>query len=105
MHQICARSTILYGSETWCFSEREAELLRTEKTVLRTMCIVRLIDRKETKELMQMMGVTLPIERMVKVAAVGRYGHDLRREEGNILKKALNFEATGRKKCERRKAT
>ena len=33
---------------------------------------------------MQMLGITVPIERMVIVAAVRRKGHILQREEGNI---------------------
>ena len=38
------------------------------------------------------------IERIVKAAAVKWDGHVLQREEGDILKEALNFEATGKKK-------
>ena len=39
---------------------------------------------------MQMLGVTIPIEK--RAADVIWYGHVLRRNEGYILKEALNFE-------------
>ena len=41
---------------------------------------------------MQMLSITVPIERLVRAAAVGWYGYVLRKEESNILKEALNFE-------------
>ena len=47
---------------------------------------------------MQMLGITVHIERMVKVASVRCYGRVLRREEGNILKEALDFKVIGRRK-------
>ena len=55
---------------------------------------------KEHKKIMQTLGITVPIKRMVRAAVVRWYRHVLRREEGNILKEALNFEITGRKKGE-----
>ena len=51
------------------------------------------------------MDVAVSIERMVKASPVRWYGPFLRREEGNILKEALHFEVTGRRKKERPKAT
>ena len=62
------------------------------------LCEVKLIDQKNTKELMQMLGFTGTIERMVRAAAVRWYGNVLQREEGNILKEALIFEVNGRRK-------
>ena len=71
VYQVSVRSAILYGSETWCLRKREVELLRrTKRALIRAMCGVKLRDRKNTKELMQMLGVALPIQRMVRAAAV-----------------------------------
>ena len=50
-----------------------------------------------------MSGITVTIEKTIQAAAMGWYGHVLRKE-GNILKEALNFEATGRRKRVRPKA-
>ena len=55
------------------------------------MCEVRLIKEKNTKESIQMLGVTVPIERIVTTATLRWYGHVLHREESNILKEALSF--------------
>ena len=71
VYQICVRSAILYGSETWCLREREVELLkRIEKAMIRAMFAVNLIDQKSTKEVMQMLGITVHIERMIRATAV-----------------------------------
>ena len=86
-------------------SEEEVELLRTERAMLRAMCRVKPIGRKNTNELMQMLGITVPIERMIRAETVSWYRHVLRKEEGNILKEVLNFEITGRRKRRRPKAT
>ena len=67
--QVCVRSAILYKSETWCSREREVVLLkRIERAMMKAMCRVKLIDRKNTKELMQMLVVAVPIERKKGVA-------------------------------------
>ena len=54
---------------------------------------------------MPMLGVTVPVERMVRAAAIRWYGHVLRRDEGDILKEALNFEVIGKRKRGRPMAT
>ena len=46
-----------YGSETWCLKENETAILRrTERVMVRSMCGVRLVDRKNTEELMEILG-------------------------------------------------
>ena len=42
----CVRSAMLYGSEAWCFREKEMAILRrTERAMVRAMCGVKLSDR------------------------------------------------------------
>ena len=53
---------------------------------------------KNTRESMQMLGITVAIERMTRAAAVRWYGHVLEREKGNILKETWNFGITVEKK-------
>ena len=103
MYQICVRSITLYGSKTWCLREREMELLRRiKRAAIRALCGA---DRsKNTNNFMQIMNITVPIERMVR-SCVRWYGLVLRREEGNILKEALSFEVIGREKEGNLKAT
>jgi len=53
----CVRSAMLYGSETWCMREKDvAILIQTERAMMRAMCGVKLKEKKNTKELMNMLG-------------------------------------------------
>ena len=46
---------MLYGSETWCLRETEMAILRrTERVPVRSMCGVKLVDRKKMEEMMEM---------------------------------------------------
>ena len=57
VYQSCARSVMLYGSETCCFSENEMAILRrTKRAMVRAMCGVKLIDKKRTEDLMELEG-------------------------------------------------
>ena len=51
-----------------------------------------------------MLGITVPIERMVRGAAVRWCELVLRREERNILKEAVNFEVNWKEKKEKTKS-
>ncbi|XP_006819864.1 uncharacterized protein LOC102808533, partial [Saccoglossus kowalevskii] len=65
VYKSCVRSALLYGSETWCLSENELGILRrTERAMVRVMCGVKLMDRKKTKDLMQMLGLKEAVDRV-----------------------------------------
>ena len=60
------------------------------------------VDR--SKELMQMLGVSVPTERVVRAAAVRWYGHVLqKKEDNNVLKETLNFKVIGIGRRKKRK--
>ena len=106
VYQSCVRSAMLYGSETWCLSENELAILRrTERAMVRAMCGVKLMDRKKNKELMVMLGVEETVDQMAKANAVRWYGHVLRREDGHVLRRALDFEVDEKRKRGRPKRT
>ena len=52
-YRSCIKSAMLYGSETWCLRESEMEILRTERAMVKSMCGVKLVDRKNMEELMR----------------------------------------------------
>ena len=57
VYRTCVKSALLYGSETWCLRESEmGSLGRSERTMVRSMCGVKLVDRKKMEELMEMVG-------------------------------------------------
>jgi len=63
------------------------------------------MDRKSTKDLMNMLGLTASIERTAKANALRWFGHILRTEENSVLKVALDFEVLGKTKRGRPNST
>ena len=82
-----------------------AILRRTEKAIVRSMCGVKLVDRKKMEELMQTLGLKETSDRMAKANGVRWYGHVIRRDDDNILKKAMMLEVNGKRKRGRPKMT
>ena len=97
---------ILYGSETWCLRECEMAILRrTERAMVREMCGVKLAERKNSEKLMEMLGLKKSLEKLAKANGIHWYGHVLRKEEDNILRRALEFSVSGQRKRGRPKKT
>ena len=106
VYRSCVRSAMLYESETWCLRESEMAILRrTETAMVRSMCGVKLMGRKNTEELMEMLGLKEMLDRMAKANGVRWYGHVVRREDDNIPKKAMMMEVNGQRKRGRPKMT
>ena len=106
VYRSCVRSAMLHGSETWCLRENEMVILRrTERAMVRSMCGVKLVDRKNTEELMKMLGLKETLDKMAKANGVRWYGHVVRRDDESTLKKAMMFEVNGPRKRGRPKQT
>ena len=89
---------MLYGSEIWCLRENEMAILRTERAMVRAMCGVKLMEKRRTEDLMEMLGLKETVVQMAKANGVRWYGHVLRRDDGHVLRKALEFEVKGKRK-------
>ena len=97
---------MLYGSETWCLRENEMAILRrAERAMVRAMCGVKPVEKRNTAELMDMLGLRETIDGLAKANGVRWYGHVLRREEDNVLKKALRFTVEGQRRRGRPRKT
>ena len=70
---------------------------RTESAMLRSMCAVKLVDRKNNEELMKMLGLEEILDKMAKINGVLWYGQVVRRDDDNVLKKALMLEVNGQR--------
>ena len=106
VYRNCVRSVVLHGSETRCLRENEMAILRrTERAMVRAMCGAKLMEKKRTEDLMEMLGLKETAVQMAKVNGVRWYGHVLRRDDGHILRKALEFEVRGKRKPGRPKTT
>ena len=47
---------VLYGSATWCLRENETAILRrTERAMVRAMCDAKLMEKKRTEDLMEVL--------------------------------------------------
>ena len=81
---------ILYGSETFCLKESKMEILRrTERSMVIAMCGVQLKDSKKSKDLLLSLNKT--IDQLAMASSVCWYGHVLKRKDGHVLRRALNF--------------
>ena len=49
------------------------------------MCGVKLIDRRNTDELMKMVGVEKCLDRMAKANSMRWYSHALRKDDENVI--------------------
>ena len=86
---------MLYGSETWCLRENEIAILRRTE---RAMYGAKLMEKKRTEDLMEMLGMKETVVQMAKANGVRWYKHVLRRDDGHVLRKALEFEVKGKTK-------
>jgi len=74
--KICVKSAMLYGSETWACEKMKWRFLRwTERSVVRAICGVKLMDRKNMKELMDMLGLEDMVDTLAKANGVQCYGN------------------------------
>ena len=98
------RSEILYGSEAWCLEENDMGILqRIERSRMSAIYGIQLKDRKKSMDLMFMLGVNETIDQLAMANSDRWYDHVLRREDGHVLKRALDLrlKAKGRKGCQR----
>ena len=71
IYRSCVRSAMLYGSEIWCLRESEMAILRRiERTMVRSMCGVKLVDRKKMEDLMETLGLKETLDRWAKANGV-----------------------------------
>ena len=57
IYKSCVRSAILYGSKAWCLREKEMAILRrTERAMIQAMHGVKLLDQRNSEELMGHVG-------------------------------------------------
>ena len=75
-----------------------AILRRTERAMVRVMRGAKLMER--TADLMEMLGLKETAVQKAKANGVRWYGHVLRRDDGHVVRKALELEVRGkRKRC------
>ena len=90
---------MLYGSKMWCLKENEVAILgRSETSIVRMMCGVKLVENSNTVELMDMLGLKEAADKLTKVNDESWYGHVLRQPEEDILIKIMVHKVDGKPK-------
>ena len=78
--------------------KRNGNFKKNRKGKIRAMCGVKLLDRRNSEELvdkLDMLGIKESLDRMAKAISMRWYGNVLRREDENAIVKALKFEVSG----------
>ena len=97
VYRCCVRSAILYGSETWYSKENVKAILRTERAMVRVMCVQKVANRKTTEEQMDMLELKETTDRLATTNRIRWYGHVLRGDDGGVLSVALDLEVSGKR--------
>ena len=89
VYRSCVRSVMLYGSETRCLRENEKTILRrTERARVRAMCGAKLMEKKRTEDLMEMLGLKETAVQMTKANGGRWHGHVLRMRKTQLEKES-----------------
>ena len=67
-------------------------LLRTDGSIVRAMCGVQLKDRKGSTDLMFLWTLCATLDQLAMTNSVHLYGCVLWREDGHVLRRALDFD-------------
>ena len=92
------RPSILCGSEPCCLKECVVGILRRSETSMAAKFGVQLKDRKRSKDFILMLSLNEALDQLAMTNSVCLYGHVLRREDGHVLRRALDFEVVGQRK-------
>ena len=99
VYKNCVTSAMVYGSDTVCLGQNEIGLLqRKESAMARRMCEVKLMDKKFTKDPMEMLELTETIDQLARADSVRWYGHVLRKDKNNFLRRELDLKVKGKRK-------
>jgi len=95
LYSSCVQSSMLHGSETWPVrKENVVALQRAVMRMVRLMCGVKLKDRLPSKELRERLGMD-DIALVLQQNRLCWYGHVLRKEDDDWVKKCVEYEVEG----------
>ena len=69
------------------------------RVMVRAMCGAKPMEKKRTEDLMEMLGLKEAAVQMAKANGVRWYGHVLRRDDGHVLRKALDVWSEGQEEA------
>ena len=103
IYKTTIRPVLLYGAETWALKRKEEELLeRTEMRMVRWIAGISLLERRESQDIRRMCGIC-NVKEKAREARLRYYGHVMRREEEEPVKRAKNMPVMGRRSVGRQR--
>ena len=95
LYSSCVRSSMLHGSEIWPVrKENLVALQRAEMRMVRRMCGVKLKDRLPSKELREKLSID-DIALVLQQNRLRWYGHVLRKDNDDWVKKCMEYKVQG----------
>lgn len=97
------RPVLLYGAETWSLRKKEEDILeRTEMRMVRWIAGISLLERRESEDIRKMCGIG-NIREKAREARLRYYGHIIRRDDDEPVKKAMMMPVRGRRSVGRQR--
>ena len=97
VYSTVVRPVLVYGSETWALRRKEEEKLeRTEMRMLRWIMGISLFERLENDEIRRRAGI-VKITEVIREARLRWYGHVLRMDGGEGVRRAWDEPVRGRR--------
>ena len=105
VYDCCVRRCKLYASETWPVTQRNLDrLVKTERKMIRYMCGVSWKDKISSEELLREVGLEA-IDVIIGRNRLRWYGHVVRKDEEDWVKRCMNLEVMGKRERGRPKKT
>ena len=97
IYQSYIRSAMLYRNKTWCLRENEMAILRRTEKTMRALCKVKMTEKRMSQELMSLLSLKDTLDGLAGQVEYDGYGHVLRRGNGDVLRRPLDFEVAGKR--------
>jgi len=95
VYATCVRSCLMHCTETWPMKvDHELKLNRTEMSMIRWMCGVKLNERKKSEELRELLGLE-PVSLMIKKSRLRWFGHVEQKGDNDRVKRCITWEVEG----------
>ena len=86
----------MHGSETWPMKvEHELKMNRTEMSMIRWMCGVKLNKRKQSEELERTLRIGTTVSLMIKKSRLRGFRHVERKDDNDRVKRYITWEVEG----------
>ena len=103
IYKSVVRPVLLYGAEAWSLRKKEEGILeRTEMRMVRWIAGISMLERRQSEDIRRMCGIC-NIKEKAREARLRYFGHVIRKEEDEPVKKAMMAEVRGRRSVGRQR--